>query len=148
AVRLREAHTLAGLRLAEGVDELPVGLLRRRVRDEGDRPALRRRAGAREEEARGHPCRCDHANSFHSYSSSSDFVHKVTGHYARKLDGVKSEGIVQIVGGGGGVSFGTWCQSTILPPRMRKTAVAWWPGPSQALVGRSPRRKVAVTVAP
>src|ERR687887_158653 len=31
---------------------------------------------------------------------------------------------------------------------MRKTAVARWPGPSQALVGRSPRRKVAVTVAP
>src|SRR5919201_31579 len=31
---------------------------------------------------------------------------------------------------------------------MRKTAVARWPGPSQAPVGLSPRRKVAVTVAP
>src|ERR687887_123707 len=31
---------------------------------------------------------------------------------------------------------------------MRNTAVARWPGPSQALVGRSPSRKVAVTVAP
>src|ERR671937_2195838 len=31
---------------------------------------------------------------------------------------------------------------------MRKTAVARWPGPSQALVFRLPRRKVAVTVAP
>src|SRR5919198_4551971 len=51
-------------------------------------------------------------------------------------------------GEGGAAGSGTWCQSTILPARMRKTAVAWWPGPSQALVGRSPRRKVAVTVAP
>src|ERR687887_56010 len=51
-------------------------------------------------------------------------------------------------GGGGAAGSGTWCQSTILPLRMRKTAVARWPGPSQALVGRSPRRKVAVTVAP
>src|SRR5919197_5485332 len=31
---------------------------------------------------------------------------------------------------------------------MRKTAVARWPGPSHGLVFRSPRRKVAVTVAP
>src|ERR687888_1831659 len=54
----------------------------------------------------------------------------------------------QIAGGCGGSAFGTWCQSTILPPRMRKTAVARWPGPSQALVGRLPRRKVAVTTAP
>src|SRR5207237_2566376 len=91
AVGLRAAHALPGLRLAEGVDELPVGLLRRRVRDEGDRPALRRRAGAREEEACGYPYRCDHANSSHSCSSSSYFVHKVTGHYVRAPDGVKSD---------------------------------------------------------
>src|SRR5256714_1779953 len=66
AVRLREAHALASLRLPEGVDQLAVRLLRRRVRDERDRPALRRGSGARQEQAGGDSHRCDHANSFHS----------------------------------------------------------------------------------
>src|SRR5439155_23956092 len=51
----------------------------------------------------------------------------------------------QTAGGGGDTASGTWCQRTILPPRMRKMAVARWPGPSHALVRRFPRRKVAVT---
>src|SRR5918912_3214896 len=63
-------------------------------------------------------------------------------------DRVKSKRRFQIAGEGGGVAVGTWCQRTILPSLMRKIAVARPPGPSQGPVVRSPRRKVAVTVAP
>ena len=47
-----------------------------------------------------------------------------------------------------GPPAGTWCQRTILPPRMRKTAAARLPGPSHGLDLRSPRTNVARTTGP
>src|SRR5207245_2508940 len=54
----------------------------------------------------------------------------------------------QTVGACSGAWPPIWCQSTIFPSRIRKTALAVCPGASHGLATRSPSRNVAHTVAP